>query len=217
MDPRFKPMKDAIHNQVSAGLLGPLAEYRDKLPLGMERTEIQGIIDQIQKLTSIDEKALEPQLAAIQDEALRGQLKALLPAPNAEPVDALSALAQLMLTARETVAAKKVSAADQRRLIDLDITAATVLSRRHGAGRVERRPHGEAGPADPAASPSHLRHGPLNTRGDAAMASCKRCSPGRIPDARSSAVVSSRPSAWWSGRRRMPPCPSPRSGRPGRT
>jgi hypothetical protein len=130
MDPRFKPLKDAIHNQVSAGLLGPLAEYRDKLPQGAERSDIQIIIDQIQKLTSIDEKALEPQIAAIQDETLRGQLKALVPAGNADPVDAISALAQLMVTARQSVAAKKVSAADQRRLIDLDITAATVLNRR---------------------------------------------------------------------------------------
>jgi hypothetical protein len=130
MDPRFKPLKDAIHNQVSAGLLAPLAEYRDKLPQGTERSEIQGIMDQIQKLTSIDEKALEPQIAAIQDETLRGQLKALVPAESANPVDVLSALAQLMVTARQTVAAKKVSTADQRRLIDLTITAATVLNRR---------------------------------------------------------------------------------------
>jgi len=133
MDPRFKPLKDGIHNQLSAGVIPRLAEYRDKLPQGTERTEIQGLIDQIQKLTSIDEKALEPQIAGIQDETLRGQLKALVPAANADPVDTLSSLAQLMVTCRQTVAAKKVSAADQRRLLDINITAATVLNRRGSA------------------------------------------------------------------------------------
>ncbi len=130
MDPRFKPLKDAVHNQLSAGLVPRLEEYRDRLPQGAERSEIDRLVAEITKLTSIDEKALDPQIAAIQDEALRGQLRALVPGPSTDPTEGISALAQLMLTARQAVAAKKVSPADARRLIDLDITAGAVLSRR---------------------------------------------------------------------------------------
>lgn len=130
MDPRFKPLKDAVHNQLSAGLVPRLEEYRDRLPQGAERSEIDRLVAEITKLTSIDEKAFDPQIAAIQDEALRGQLRALVPGPSTDPTEGISALAQLMLTARQAVAAKKVSPADARRLIDLDITAGAVLSRR---------------------------------------------------------------------------------------
>lgn len=133
MDPRFKLLKDAIHNQVSAGLIPQLAVYRDKLPQGTERTEIQGIIDQIEKLTFIDEKALEPGLASIQDEARRAKLVALVPAANAEPVAATTSLAQLMVESRQAVDAKRVSPADARRLIDLVIVAGTVLQKRGNA------------------------------------------------------------------------------------
>lgn len=130
MDPRFKPLKDSVHNQLSAGLISRLEEYRDKLPQGAERSEIDRLVAEIVRLTSIDEKALDPQIGAIQDEALRGQLRALVPGPNTDPVEAISALAQIMLTARQAVAAKKASPADARRLIDLDITAGAVLNRR---------------------------------------------------------------------------------------
>ncbi len=133
MDPRFKQLKDAIHNQVSAGLVPQLAAYRDTLPDGMERRELQTIIEQIQKLTAIDEGALQPGLASLQDEALRTKLEGLVPAADADPVEAISALAQLMVAARQAVEAKAVAPAEARRLIDLDIVAGTVLQKRTNA------------------------------------------------------------------------------------
>jgi hypothetical protein len=133
MDPRFKLLKDAIHNQVSAGLIPQLAAYRAKLPEGTERRELQTIIDHIQKLTSMDESALEPGLGSLQDEALRTKLEGLVPTANVDPIEAISSLAQLMVEARQAVEAKKISPADARRLIDLDIVAGTVLQKRANA------------------------------------------------------------------------------------
>lgn len=127
MDPRFKQLKDAIHNQVSAGLLPLLTAYRDKLGQGAERTAITEIIAEIEKLTSIDEKVLAPQIAAIEDAALRGKLEALVPKPGTDPVQTLRQLSAIMVLARKTVGAKESSVADRRRLIDLDVTAAAVL------------------------------------------------------------------------------------------
>ena len=129
-DPKFKPMRDAVHNQLSAGLLPPLRAYRDKLPQGSTRTQVDQLIAEITKLTAIDESALRDQVAGIQDAAVRGQLTALLPTEQSDPLAAITALGQLMALVRQSVAARAVSPADARRLIDLDITAAADLQSR---------------------------------------------------------------------------------------
>jgi hypothetical protein len=133
MDPRFKPLKDAVHIQVTAALIAPLAAYRDALPQGTERRELQAIIDQIQTLTSTDESALRLVLASLEDGALRTKLAALVPPAAGDPVEATAALAQLMVEARQTVEAKTASPADARRLVDLNLMAAAAIQRRGGA------------------------------------------------------------------------------------
>jgi len=132
-DPKFKPLRDAIHNQLSAGLIPQLVAFRGPLPQGSIRSQVDALITEIKKLTSLDEAALKSQVAEVDDQALRLHLTALLPAPNADPVEALSSLGQLMVLVRQTVAARKVSYRDARRLIDFDITAAGVIQQRGNA------------------------------------------------------------------------------------
>lgn len=126
----FKPLKDATHNQVSAGLIPGLAAYRAKLPAGSLRDQVDDLIREIQKLTVLDESALAPQVQGITDATVREQMTALLPTAATPPVDAIVALGKMMAAARSAIVAKKVGAADARRLIDLDITAAQVLQQR---------------------------------------------------------------------------------------
>ena len=132
-DPKFKPLRDAVHNQLSPGLVPQLVAFRDPLPAGPTRSQVDELIAEIRKLTSLGESALAAQVGEIQDAALRSQLSASIPAPQADPVDAISSLAQLMVFCRRTVAAHKASAADSRRLVDLDITAAGVIQQRGSA------------------------------------------------------------------------------------
>jgi pyruvate phosphate dikinase-like enzyme len=134
-DPKFKALRDAVHNQISAGLLPPLEAYRDALPPGPRRSDVDALIAEIGKLTAIDERALQGQVAEIQDAALRAQLSALLPAEGAEPIDAIVSLGRLMVLARQRVAARTLAPPDARRLIDLDITAAADVQRRGSALR----------------------------------------------------------------------------------
>jgi hypothetical protein len=129
-NPKFKPLRDAIHNQLSAGLVPQLVTFRNQLPPGATRQQVDDIIVEVTKLTTLDERALTPLVAQIQDEAVRNRLKALIPAPTADPVDAITSLAQLMVLARQTVAARTAAPADARRLIDLDIAAAQVIQSR---------------------------------------------------------------------------------------
>ena len=132
-DPKFKPLRDAIHNQLSPGLLPRLVAYRDQVPSGTTRSQINELITAIQKLTSLDSSALATVVAEVEDRALRSRLEALLPSPNTEPVAAISSLADLMVLARRTVAARKAAPQDARRLIDIDITVAGVIQQRGNA------------------------------------------------------------------------------------
>lgn len=132
-DSRFKPLRDAVHNQMSAGLIPRLVAHRDKLPAGSERTQIDEVIAEITKLTSADESALARQVAALEDDKVRTTLAPLVPTAANAKVDALSSLAQLMVQARQDIAARTVSAADARRLVDADITAAAAIQRRGSA------------------------------------------------------------------------------------
>ncbi len=128
-DAKFKPLRDAVHNQLSAGLIPPLAAYRDKAS-GNIRKQVDDIILEIVKLTSLDETALAGLVASLQDETVRGTVKSLLPDAKDEPIDELRGLADVMVYARDTVTARKVPPADQRRLIDLAIGAAQVMQSR---------------------------------------------------------------------------------------
>ncbi len=126
----FKPLRDAVHNQISAALIPRIAAYRDQLARGDTRARVEELIVEIQKLTSLDEAALQAQLPAIEDAPMRKALAARLPAPKTPDLEAVTALADVMVSARRTVEAKTVSVGDRRRLIDLAITAAAVLQRR---------------------------------------------------------------------------------------
>jgi len=133
-DPKFKPLRDAVHNQLSASLLPPLTAYRDKLQAGSSiRPVVEQLIAEITKLTAVDETALRSQVADIEDKGLRQQLDTLLPAPDADPLASITGLGTLMATARQSIAARQVPAGEARRLIDIDITAAADLQQRGSA------------------------------------------------------------------------------------
>lgn len=131
--PKFKPLRDAIHNQLSASLIPKVQAYRNQLPAGAARGQVEQLIDELTRLTALDESALSSQLAELADASLRAELAALVPAAAAEPVSAMASLGRFMMRARGAVAERKASIADRRRLIDLDITAAAVMQKRGNA------------------------------------------------------------------------------------
>jgi hypothetical protein len=133
IDPSFKPLRDAVHNQMSASLIPDLIAYRDKLSEGAERSQIDEMITELTKLTSADESGLARQVGALQDAGLRSKLGALVPGTATAKVEAITSLGLLMVTARQAVAARAVSPADARRLVDINITAAGAIQRRCGA------------------------------------------------------------------------------------
>jgi len=126
----FKPLRDQVHNQISAAQIPKLEAYRDDVPAGALRDQVDDLIAEMIKLTSLDEGALRQQLPSIEDADLRAKLAAQLPSDDAGPIPSIAALAELMGSARRSVEAKQVSPADRRRLVDLAITAAAVIQQR---------------------------------------------------------------------------------------
>ncbi len=135
MDENFKPLRDATHNQVSASLIPRLSAYRDQLPKSAkkEREAISELIAEINKLTSLDQSALAPELKALENKALRKRLTALLPAGKAGPIEVIEALSNMMVEARQAIAGGKVKPADARHLIGINVTAAAVIQSRGSA------------------------------------------------------------------------------------
>jgi len=133
MDAKFGPLRNAVHNQVSASLIPRLSAYRDKLPAGEIRKRIDKLIAEIEKLTSLDESALNPQLAEIKNPDLRTQLESLMPDGKADPLEAIASLSEIMVLGRRSVAERTVSPYDARLLIDLNVTAGAVIQSRGSA------------------------------------------------------------------------------------
>jgi hypothetical protein len=126
----FKPLRDAVHNQISAALVPRIQAYRDKVPAGGTRDRIDELVREIEALTRLDESAMRVQLAEIEDPALRARMTSLMPADGVSDLQAAQVLAGVMVAARETVDAKQVSVADRRRVIDLAIMASAILQQR---------------------------------------------------------------------------------------
>jgi hypothetical protein len=146
--PEFKPLRDAVHNQISAALVPRLAAYRDGLPAGGPRDRVAELIAEIEALTALDASALEAQIGELAGAGLRAELRARVPPPDAPAPAAIRSLAALMAFARRAVEAREVPPAEARRLIDLAITAAALIQRR-GTELLEKgeqlsvREHGE--------------------------------------------------------------------------
>ena len=146
--PDFKPLRDAVHNQISAAQIPRIEAYRARMSAGPARDQVDQLVAEIRKLTSLDESALREQLSGIEDAGTREALEKRMPAPGADPLAALAAFAEVSRAARNVVEAKKVSPPDRRRLVDLAITASAVIqqlgmTRLESGGPMTARQHVE--------------------------------------------------------------------------
>ncbi len=128
--PAFKPLRDAIHNQLSASLIPKVTAFRDGLPPAADRAPYDELIGELEKLTRLGPDDLQRQIETFGDPALRGSMAALLPDNSADPADQVIALGNLMAESRRAVSSRRAIPADARRLIDLSITAAAVIQTR---------------------------------------------------------------------------------------
>ncbi|MFC1851334.1 PEP/pyruvate-binding domain-containing protein [candidate division CSSED10-310 bacterium] len=130
-NPKFKPLRDAIHNQISAQLIPKVEFYRNGLSKGTDKTLYDELITEMRRLTDISEKDIKNQLEEIQDAPLRISLSQQIHQTDTASVESsITQLCSMMARARQVVAARTLNAADSRRLIDLNIISAAVVHNR---------------------------------------------------------------------------------------
>ncbi len=126
----FKPLRDQVHNQLSADVIPKLVAWRDKKAKDdVQKQKVDELIHEIRKLTSLDETALQSQLPALEDEKVRATISSQVDAIGVDPMATIRKLSDVMLLVRRTVEAKQVSPADRRRLIDINVTATAIINR----------------------------------------------------------------------------------------
>gem|GEM_PF-579793 len=126
----FKPVRDQVHNQLSASVIPKIQRWAERSAKTDEQRKLAAeLVVEIRKLTSLDQAALAVQLAEIEDATVAFQLQALVDSVGDDPIRAIGRLADVMSIARRTVELKKVSPADRRRLVDIAITASAVINR----------------------------------------------------------------------------------------
>jgi hypothetical protein len=126
----FKPLRDQVHNQLSADVIPKLETWRDmKAKTDEQKQKVDDLVREIRKLTSLDETVLKNQLPDIEDEKVRTEIASHAAAIGKDPIEGIRRLSDVMLLARRAVEAKQISPADRRRLIDIDITAAAIINR----------------------------------------------------------------------------------------
>jgi hypothetical protein len=130
-DPDFKPLSEAVHNQISANQIPKLSTYRDSLPKQhvAERLDADALISRLRELTAVDQDTLASQVVEIENEALREDLDAMLPKEDTDPVPMMAALGKLMVTSRTAASTAKESPVDRRRLVTLDVVAGVLIQK----------------------------------------------------------------------------------------
>jgi hypothetical protein len=123
-DRKFKPMRDAVHNQVSAALLPMLGGYRKKMPAGQTRKMVDELISEIEKLTSMTDDSLAPLVEEIEDAGIKGEIAKMMAAADTSQV---SSLAKIMVFNRQKIATREVSPADARRMIDINVVSTAII------------------------------------------------------------------------------------------
>ena len=128
VDSEFKPLRDAVHNQVSASLIPLLEKYRDANAGKKTAKMTDELISEIRALTLLDVNALDEDVAAIENKSLQQSLSDhLAKASVADGLETMAKLGEMMRLAREMVAAGLVNPADRRRAIDLNVIASSVM------------------------------------------------------------------------------------------
>ncbi|MCT8973798.1 PEP/pyruvate-binding domain-containing protein [Microbaculum sp. A6E488] len=128
IDGGFKPLRDAVHNQVSASLIPILEDYRDNRANARTQALTDELIAEIRTLTSLDVAALDNDIGAIENQRIMQLLTNLsVRAAASDGVETMAALGEMMRVTREAVADGTLSPGDRRRAIDLNIVASAVM------------------------------------------------------------------------------------------
>ncbi len=122
----FKPLRDLIHNQMSAGQAEMVEAFQEKHPRAGQSQRFQRLASMLRQLATLDVQSLAQFKKDIPDREVRASLDAVLAAPEGLPqAEALGALAA---ACRDTVAARALPASQAIDVVDLAVAANALLT-----------------------------------------------------------------------------------------
>ena len=128
--PSFKPLRDAIHNQISPGQADQVRGFAAALPPKADRAPYEQLASEIEKLTQLSAADLVPLIDRVAEAGARAALRGRLPAADATSLQAVTALSGLMAACRDLASATTTAPADRRAAIDVAIAAGATLHAR---------------------------------------------------------------------------------------
>ena len=129
-DRSFKPLRDQVHNQISAAQIPKIEAYRATQQPGERRDLVDELLVEMRRLTALDASALREQVAEVEDASTREAIAAQIPDGPIDSLESLASLTSLMRDLRNRVEGGTLSPGDRRRLVDLVVTAAAVVQQK---------------------------------------------------------------------------------------
>jgi hypothetical protein len=124
----FKPVRDLIHNQLSAGSIALIEEFRKRHPKDQQNKEnYTKLIQLIKQMTAVDLESLREYLGKTSQPHIKEQIEAVLTLRADQPLALISELSRLMSMVREALAARNLPALEAVELMHCNGAANTVL------------------------------------------------------------------------------------------
>ncbi len=126
--PPFKPVKDMVHNQLSAGLIPLIENFQKSHPQDKKHaTDYKRLADLIRQLTNVNQSDLAEYLPMVADPAIKNQVEKILKFSRKQPLALLHALAELEVSVRNKVAQKEIPAKQAVDLVNLNVSVSLVM------------------------------------------------------------------------------------------
>lgn len=120
----FKPVKDLVHNRMSAGLIPMIEEFHKKHPADKKNAEKYAeLVRMIRQLTHVDKSDLKEYLPKISDRKLRKRIETTVRLDKKLPLTLLTNLGELVAMSRHAIGKKEIDPKEAVELVNLNVSA----------------------------------------------------------------------------------------------
>jgi phosphoenolpyruvate synthase/pyruvate phosphate dikinase len=126
--PPFKPIKDLVHNRMSAGLIPMIEEFQKNHPQDRKNAaKYERLISQLRKLTFVNKNDLKEYLPMISDSEIKSHIHTIVNSRDTLEASLLHKLSQLMIKSREKYAQRKISPKEAVELVNINVSANLIM------------------------------------------------------------------------------------------
>jgi len=126
--PAFKPVKDLVHNRLSPASIPLIEAFQKKHPDDRKNAgNYPKLVALIRAMTHMDQHQLKEYLPGISNPAIQERARDAIEVPKNAPLRLVHTLGDLVAASRQTVADKQISPEEAVTLINLNVSANTLM------------------------------------------------------------------------------------------